>query len=95
MRPWWADWSDTSGPDQRTGLAHAASNVMALSLFAASLGARRSGRRGLGRVLGLGGMTALATAGYLGGHLSYVRGVGVNHAFDEGFRRIIGKANGG
>lgn len=79
-----ADWSDTYGPDQRTGLVHAASNVAGLSLFTASLVARRGGRRGLGRALSLAGMTTLAAGGYLGGHLSYVRGVGVNHAFDEG-----------
>ncbi len=78
-----ADWSDTFGSEQRVGLVHAMSNVAALSLFTGSLVARRSGRRGLGRALGLIGMTALATGGYLGGHLTYARGVGVNHAFDE------------
>jgi len=76
-----ADWSDTYGPDQRIGLVHAAANVVALSLFAGSLAARRSGRRGLGRALGLAGQTALVSGGYLGGHLSYARGVGVNNAF--------------
>src|SRR5205085_9766883 len=78
-----ADWSETYGSEQRTGLVHAAANVVALSLFAGSLAARRSGRSGLGRVLGLAGMTALSTGGYLGGHLTYARGVGVNHAFNE------------
>jgi nitrite reductase/ring-hydroxylating ferredoxin subunit/uncharacterized membrane protein len=76
-----ADWSDTYGSEQRIGLVHAAANVVALSLFAGSLAARRSGRRGLGRALGLAGQTALVTGGYLGGHLSYARGVGVNNAF--------------
>jgi len=76
-----ADWSDTYGPEQRIGVVHALSNVAALSLFAASLAARRSGRMGLGRVLSLAGMTTLGTGGYLGGHLSYSRGVGVNNAF--------------
>jgi len=78
-----SDWSDTYGPDQRVGVVHALSNVTALSLFAGSLVARRSGQRALGRGLGWAGLTALATGGYLGGHLSYARGVGVNHAFDE------------
>jgi nitrite reductase/ring-hydroxylating ferredoxin subunit len=55
--------------------------VAALSLFAGSLAARRGGRTGLGRMLSLAGMTALATGGYLGGHLTYSRGVGVNNAF--------------
>jgi nitrite reductase/ring-hydroxylating ferredoxin subunit/uncharacterized membrane protein len=78
-----ADWSDTYGADQRTGLVHAASNVAALSLFTSSLVARRRGSRALGRMLSLAGITALGAGGYLGGHLTYVRGVGVNHAFDE------------
>jgi nitrite reductase/ring-hydroxylating ferredoxin subunit/uncharacterized membrane protein len=76
-----ADWSDTYGSEQRIGLVHAAANVVALSLFAGSLAARRGGRTGLGRMLSLAGMTALATGGYLGGHLTYSRGVGVNNAF--------------
>ncbi|HZQ76075.1 MAG TPA: Rieske 2Fe-2S domain-containing protein [Acidimicrobiia bacterium] len=76
-----ADWSDTYGPEQRIGVVHALSNVAALSLFAGSLAARRSGRTGLGRMLGLAGMTTLGAGGYLGGHLSYSRGVGVNNAF--------------
>ena len=78
-----ADWSDTYGSDQRVGVVHALANVSALSLFTGSLAARRSGRAGLGRVLGLAGLTTLATGGYLGGHLSYARGVGVNHSFAE------------
>jgi len=76
-----ADWSDTYGPDQRIGVVHALSNVAALSLFAGSLAARRGGRTGVGRVLSLAGMTTLVAGGYLGGHLSYARGVGVNNAF--------------
>jgi nitrite reductase/ring-hydroxylating ferredoxin subunit/uncharacterized membrane protein len=76
-----SDWSDTYGSEQRVGLVHAAANVAALGLFTASLAARRSGSRGVGRVLGLAGFTALTAGGYLGGHLSYSRGVGVNNAF--------------
>jgi len=76
-----ADWSDTYGPDQRIGVVHAVANVAALSLFAGSLAARRGGRTGVGRVLSLAGMTTLAAGGYLGGHLTYARGVGVNNAF--------------
>ena len=78
-----ADWSDTYGAEQRVGVVHAAGNVAALALFGASLAARRSGAGGLGRVLGFAGMGALAGSGYLGGHLSFVRGVGVNHTFHE------------
>jgi nitrite reductase/ring-hydroxylating ferredoxin subunit/uncharacterized membrane protein len=76
-----SDWSDTYGSEQRIGLAHALANVTALGLFAGSLAARRRGGRILGRTLGLAGLTTLATGGYLGGHLSFSRGVGVNNAF--------------
>ena len=76
-----ADWSDTYGSEQRIGVVHALANVAALSTFAASLVARRTGRRGLGRALGLAGTATLVTGGYLGGHLTYSRGVGVNNAF--------------
>ncbi len=76
-----ADWSETYGPEQRIGLVHALSNVAALSLFAGSLAFRRSGRTGVGRALSLAGMTTLSVGGYLGGHLTYSRGVGVNNAF--------------
>jgi nitrite reductase/ring-hydroxylating ferredoxin subunit/uncharacterized membrane protein len=78
-----ADWSDSYGGEQRVGVVHAAGNIAALALFGASLAARRSGATGLGRTLGLAGMGALAGSGYLGGYLTFVRGVGVNHAFYE------------
>jgi nitrite reductase/ring-hydroxylating ferredoxin subunit len=69
-----SDWADSYGKERRVGLAHAAANVTGLGLFAASLVARR-GARPL-RLLGLAAVTA---GGYLGGHLSYARGLGVDH----------------
>jgi len=76
-----ADWSDTYGSEQRIGLVHAVANVASLCLFAGSLTARRQGHRVLGRTLSLAGMTTLLTGGYLGGHLTFAEGVGVNNAF--------------
>ncbi|MGH9035383.1 MAG: Rieske 2Fe-2S domain-containing protein [Acidimicrobiia bacterium] len=76
-----ADWSETYGSEQRVGLVHALANVTALTFFTGSLLARRRGHRGQGRILGLMGMTTLAAGGYLGGYLSFARGVGVNNAF--------------
>ena len=76
-----ADWSDTYGPEQRVGVVHALSNVVGLGFYAASLRARRRGRRGAGTALALAGMTSMSVGGYLGGYLSYSRGVGVNNAF--------------
>jgi nitrite reductase/ring-hydroxylating ferredoxin subunit/uncharacterized membrane protein len=78
-----SDWSDTYGSEQRVGLVHALTNVVGLGCFAASLAARRRGNRALGRVLGVAGMTALSGGGYLGGHLSFAAGVGVNNTFVE------------
>jgi nitrite reductase/ring-hydroxylating ferredoxin subunit len=73
------DWSETIGEQQRVGAVHASANAVALSLYVASLAARRSGRRGTGKALGLAGLGALMVGGYLGGHLSFTRAVNVNH----------------
>jgi nitrite reductase/ring-hydroxylating ferredoxin subunit/uncharacterized membrane protein len=78
-----SDWLDTTGREWRMGFVHATGNVAALAIYAASLLARRSGRRGLGVMLGaLGGATASFTA-YLGGHLVFDRSVGVNQTATE------------
>jgi nitrite reductase/ring-hydroxylating ferredoxin subunit/uncharacterized membrane protein len=81
-----SDWADTevaSDPVRRIGLVHAAANVTATALFAASLAARRRG--GSGRLLALAGGGTLAASGYLGGHLTLAEGVGVDQTtFEEG-----------
>ncbi|MDN5751366.1 MAG: DUF2231 domain-containing protein, partial [Pseudonocardia sp.] len=83
-----SDWADTELADpaaRRVGLVHAGTNVSALLLYAASLSARRRGAHLRGVLLGLTGATALTAGGYLGGHMSYTQGVGVNQtAFDPG-----------
>jgi nitrite reductase/ring-hydroxylating ferredoxin subunit/uncharacterized membrane protein len=82
------DWADTEVADpavRRVGLVHAAANVTALGLYATSLAARRNGARGRGTALALAGAAVLTLSGYLGGHMSYTRGVGPNQtAFDPG-----------
>ena len=81
------DWSDTIGEETRLGVVHAGANVAALGFYAASLLARRSGRRGAGKALGLAGLGVLMVGGYLGGHLSFGKAVNVNHtAFEHGPR---------
>jgi nitrite reductase/ring-hydroxylating ferredoxin subunit len=57
---------------------HVISNNVATSAYAASWFARRAGRRKMGVVLSLVGATAVSVGGWLGGHLSYAMGVGVD-----------------
>ena len=82
------DWADTEVADdaiRRVGAIHGVLNTAALGLFGASLAARRTGRRGRGKLLAAAGGAALAASGHLGGHLAYSQGVGVEQtAFDPG-----------
>lgn len=73
-----SDWADTRGPARRVGAVHALGNVAALTLWTASLAARRSGARTAGVLLGLVGNGIAGGSGWLGGHLSYGLGVGVS-----------------
>jgi hypothetical protein len=80
-----SDWGDTEVADERVrriGLVHAGANVVASTLFAASYAARRRGDDG--RLLALVAGAALTASGYLGGHMSFAEGVGVDQtAFEE------------
>ena len=79
-----SDWSDTTGAEQRVGAVHAALNLAAVALYGASWVRRRRGD-GAGTVLALAGGALVGAAGYLGGHLSYALGVGVDtNAFQVG-----------
>jgi nitrite reductase/ring-hydroxylating ferredoxin subunit/uncharacterized membrane protein len=83
-----SDWADAEfGSDgvRRVGTVHALGNVTALGLQVASLAARRRGARGTGVRLSLGANALLALTGYLGGHLSFGQGIGVDQTvFDPG-----------
>jgi nitrite reductase/ring-hydroxylating ferredoxin subunit/uncharacterized membrane protein len=75
----YSDWGDSElGSDaaRRIGLVHAAGNATASTLFAASWLARRRGNDG--RPLALAAAAALTAGGYLGGHLSFAEGIGVD-----------------
>ncbi|HEX5565354.1 MAG TPA: Rieske (2Fe-2S) protein, partial [Streptomyces sp.] len=76
----WVDWADLRKPQMRVGLVHAATNVAAVGLYAASLTARLRGRPRLGRALGFAGLSAVGLGGSLGGHLAYHQAAAVNHA---------------
>jgi nitrite reductase/ring-hydroxylating ferredoxin subunit/uncharacterized membrane protein len=83
----WSDYADTtvaSDSVRRIGIIHAASNGTGAALFAASLAARGKGARGRGKLLALAGMGAVSAGGWLGGHLAYAEGVGVDTtAFED------------
>ena len=74
----WADSEPSSDAVRRIGIVHAACNGTAAGLFAASLAARARGARGKGKLLALVGLGAIGAGGYLGGHLTYAEGVGVD-----------------
>ena len=79
-----SDWSDSVDSDRRLGLIHGLANAGSWVLYAAALISRRSGNRATARVLSSAGLAALAAAGYIGGHLVFARGMGVDHnVFEE------------
>jgi nitrite reductase/ring-hydroxylating ferredoxin subunit len=80
-----SDWADVGGRTRRVGLVHASANVVALSLYVSSSVARKRGRRLRGRWLSASGFGVVTVSAYLGGHLSFGKGVGVDQtAFEEG-----------
>jgi nitrite reductase/ring-hydroxylating ferredoxin subunit/uncharacterized membrane protein len=90
------DWSRLHEQQMRVGLVHATANVTAVTLYTASLLARRRGNITAGKALGLLGYAAVTAGGYLGGHLSYRQASGANHTeqvphrFPEGWQRLAG-----
>jgi len=82
----WSDYADStvaSDRVRRIGILHAAANVTGATLFGASLLARGRGARGRGKLLAMAGMGAVSAGGWLGGHLSYAEGVGVDNTVFE------------
>ncbi|GGX89512.1 Rieske 2Fe-2S domain-containing protein [Streptomyces minutiscleroticus] len=78
----WVDWAELRPEQQRVGVVHAASNVVAVSLYTGSYVARKRGHNLLGRALGLAGLGAVSVGGALGGHMAYRQASGANHAED-------------
>jgi nitrite reductase/ring-hydroxylating ferredoxin subunit/uncharacterized membrane protein len=75
-----ADWSALHTDQQRVGLAHAACQAGAATLFLGSLAARAGGRGGYGRLLSASGLAVATLGSYLGGHLALRLGAGTSHA---------------
>ena len=79
----WSDWVDTEQAEKRVGLVHAATNTFALTAYGLSWWQRRRG--GNGRTASVLGATAIGLGGWLGGHLVFAQGVGVDTtAFQSG-----------
>ena len=72
-----SDWLSTAQAERRVGLVHAALNSAALGLQVASWRARRRGRAA-GAALSMVAIGLTAASGWLGGHLAYAQGVGVD-----------------
>ncbi len=72
-----SDWLDTSGSERRIGAAHFASNMAAAAAYGGSWALRRRYYRS-GVALSMVGAGAATFSGWLGGHLAYAMGVGVD-----------------
>lgn len=79
------DYAELYDHGRRVAFVHGLAADAAVLLQVASLVARRRGHAGGGRALSMAALGVMGAVGYLGGHLSYVLGVGVDHtAFSEG-----------
>jgi nitrite reductase/ring-hydroxylating ferredoxin subunit/uncharacterized membrane protein len=79
-----SDWLDTDGAEARVGLVHASVNTAAVTAYAISWWARRRGGFA-GQGWSLAGAATASVGGWLGGHLAYGLGVGVDtNAFESG-----------
>lgn len=72
-----SDWLSTMQAERRVGLVHAVANYGALSLQVASWRVRRDSRLA-GALLSGAALGLTSVAGWLGGHLAYAQGVGVD-----------------
>ena len=79
-----SDWTDTTGAEQRVGFLHLAANVTTVGLYFASWRARGRHAHRSGVALSLLGAATASTAGWLGGHLTYAMGVGVDTTVFDG-----------
>jgi nitrite reductase/ring-hydroxylating ferredoxin subunit/uncharacterized membrane protein len=78
-----SDWADVGGGSRRVGTIHALGNTTGLVLHVLSWFARRGGNRRQGLLLSELGVGAASFSAWLGGHLSFRKGIGVNQtAFD-------------
>jgi uncharacterized membrane protein len=73
-----ADWRTIESPEpRRVGIAHALGNAAVAGCYLRSWSSRRHGRHLRGVAWGVAGGGMAMVTGYLGGHLSFARGIGV------------------
>ena len=74
-----SDLADSENHEELSvGAAHALGNVVAVLLYTLSWMVRRRGSRRTGRTLSVLGAATVTASGFLGGHLAYRRGIGVD-----------------
>jgi nitrite reductase/ring-hydroxylating ferredoxin subunit/uncharacterized membrane protein len=73
------DWQHLRHEPRRVGMLHALLNTVTLLIFGASIAARSSKNRPLGRKLALFGFSTLTLGAFFGGDLSYRLKVGTKH----------------
>jgi nitrite reductase/ring-hydroxylating ferredoxin subunit len=79
----WNDWAALDAEQRRTGLVHALCNAAAVGLYGGSLVSRLRGKHARGRMFGFLGLGMAGVGAYLGGHLAYRQGAGVNQAIAD------------
>jgi nitrite reductase/ring-hydroxylating ferredoxin subunit/uncharacterized membrane protein len=85
-----SDVADTTGSGRRLGMAHALTNALATTLYWSSWRRRRTGHGIAGFAYGMAGATVASLGGWLGGHLAYREGVGVDTTvFEEQPRTVM------
>ncbi|SEQ92408.1 Rieske 2Fe-2S domain-containing protein [Microlunatus flavus] len=73
-----SDWAYTNGAEQRVGLVHASANSLTLTAYGLSWWERHRGNHGRGVAWSVLGAATMGVGGWLGGHMSYALGVGVD-----------------
>ena len=88
------DWSDLDGTDRRVGMLHGLLNVGITLSNTASLVLRLTGKRRAGIAISMAGYLTSLFSAYLGGELSFAKGVGVNHnAWEDGSDDFVAVVN--
>jgi nitrite reductase/ring-hydroxylating ferredoxin subunit/uncharacterized membrane protein len=79
-----SDWADLGTGPRRIGILHALGNTATILVYAMSWRARGKGHHLRGKALGMIGAATATASAYLGGQLSFGKGVGVDqNAFDQ------------